>query len=203
MWRNIIGQGLYQATVLLVMLFAGQELLGFDYDKSLTGFESFYTVDETTGDLVPTEKCIHYSMIFNAFVFCQVFNEINSRKLGAKEYNVFKGFFNNFLFQFVIIVTIVVQYLLVQYGGTAIRCAPLTLEQHGICICIGAFSLIHALFVKAFLPVSWFARWHMNEQVMTDEEESHAFTTQFRKSFRNSYRASADHKVLHEGETAR
>ena len=159
------------------MLFAGQELLGFEYDKSETGFTSFYKVDPETGDLIPTIKCIHYTMIFNSFVFCQVFNEINSRKLGAKEYNVFAGFFNNFLFQFVIIVTIIVQYLLVQHGGSAIRSAPLTLEQHGICIAIGAFSLIQSVLVKALMPVSWFERWHMNEQVMTDEEEAQAFTT--------------------------
>ena len=162
MWRNIIGQGIYQATLLLILLFAGRDLLGISYDKSLTGFTSFYVADEA-GVLIPTAKCVHYTMIFNSFVFCQVFNEINSRKLGAKEYNVFAGFFNNFLFQFVIIITIVVQYLLVQHGGSAIRCAPLTLEQHGICITIGAFSLIQAVLVKAFLPVSWFERWHMNE----------------------------------------
>lgn len=32
MWRNIVGQGLMQAAFLVIMLFAGQELLGFDYD---------------------------------------------------------------------------------------------------------------------------------------------------------------------------
>jgi Ca2+ transporting ATPase len=43
----------------------------------------------------------------------QVFNEINARKLGLKEYNVFAGFFNNFLFLGIIIGTIIVQYFLV------------------------------------------------------------------------------------------
>ena len=31
MWRNIVGQGLYQATVLVVMLFAGQDIFGIYY----------------------------------------------------------------------------------------------------------------------------------------------------------------------------
>jgi P-type Ca2+ transporter type 2C len=31
MWRNIVGQGLFQAITLIVMLFAGKEILGFDY----------------------------------------------------------------------------------------------------------------------------------------------------------------------------
>jgi hypothetical protein len=82
MWRNIVGQGIYQATVLLVMLFAGKEIFGFEYDESLVGLDSFYTENPETGAMDPTVKTIHYTMIFNAFVFCQVFNEINSRKLG-------------------------------------------------------------------------------------------------------------------------
>ncbi len=43
----------------------------------------------------------------------QVFNEINARKLGAYEYNVFKGFFNNGLFLFIMVVTIIVQIVMV------------------------------------------------------------------------------------------
>ena len=32
MWRNIVGQGLFQATVLIVMLFAGADILGLNID---------------------------------------------------------------------------------------------------------------------------------------------------------------------------
>ena len=72
----------------------------------------------------------------------QVFNEINSRKLGIKEYNVFKGFFNNALFLSVIILTIIVQYVLVQYGGKPVRTCPLSIQEHTICLLIGMFSLV-------------------------------------------------------------
>jgi magnesium-transporting ATPase (P-type) len=61
----------------------------------------------------PTPKCYHYTMIFNTFVFMQVFNQINARKLGVYEYNVFRGFFNNWLFLFIMIVTIGVQICMV------------------------------------------------------------------------------------------
>jgi Ca2+ transporting ATPase len=86
----------------------------------------------------------------------QVFNEINSRKLGEYDYNVFKGFFNNWLFLFIIIVTIAVQVVIVEFGGQPMRAAPLTLTQHMICLAIGAFSLITSLIVKYALPVRWF-----------------------------------------------
>jgi magnesium-transporting ATPase (P-type) len=140
------------------MLFMGKDIFGFTYDSSLTGMTSFFNAEG-----VATEKCVHYTLIFNTFVFCQVFNEINSRKLGEKEYNVFTGFFSNWLFIVIILGTIVVQYILVQYGGPPIRSAPLTLEQHAICIAIGLFSFIQSILVKLLLPVSWFANWQMKE----------------------------------------
>lgn len=121
----------------------------------------------------------------------QVFNEINSRKLGAFEYNVFKGFFNNALFISVILLTIVVQVLLVQYGGKPVRSCPLSYVEHGICLVIGMLSFVQAVLVKTFLPVSWFNRFHMKEEVMSDEEEKQTFTSTFRKSFRASHRRSA------------
>jgi len=43
--------------------------------------------------------------------------------------------------------------------------------------------------------VSWFARFAVREDPMTDEEEKDAFTTTFRKSFRASIRKSIDSKI--------
>ena len=122
--------------------------------------------------------------MFHTFVFMQVFNEINSRKLGVAEYNVFSGLFNNFMFVAIMVGTVVIQVVIVQYGGITLRVCPLSLEMHSLCIGIGMFSLIQGVLIKAFLPVSWFARLHMKEEPMSDEEEKDTFTTQFRKSFR-------------------
>lgn len=147
------------------MLFAGKQIFGIDYDEN-TPF--YYEVD---GVSVATPKTKHYTLIFHTFVFMQVFNEINSRKLGPYEYNVFSGFFNNFLFLSVIILTIAVQCVLVEYGGKPVRTCPLSYEEHAICLGIGLLSLIQGILVKACLPVSWFNKLHMNEEAMTDEEE--------------------------------
>jgi magnesium-transporting ATPase (P-type) len=199
MWRNIVGQGMFQITVLIVMLFAGKAIFGFEYDDEL---DFYYTVaqpqeDGTTKNvsMVNVEKVQHFTMIFHTFVFMQVFNEINSRKLGEHEYNVFRGFFNNLLFLFIIIFTIAVQCVLVEYGGQAVRTAPLSYELHGICIGIGALSLVQGVFVKLLLPVRWFKRIQMKEEPMTEEQERAAYTTTFRKSFRSSTRRSIDVKA--------
>ena len=119
-----------------------------------------------------------------------MFNEINARKLGEFEYNVFKDFFNNWLFLVIMILTIGIQIALVQYGGQPIRCVPLTYEQHGLCMAMGFISLPWAVVVKLLLPAKWFTVFQMKEVTMTDEEEKSAFTTHFRKSFRSSHRLS-------------
>lgn len=147
MWRNIIGQALYQAVVLVIFLFWGRTLFGYTYAEELP----FFVVDPVTGGMVATEKTEHYTVIFNTFVFMQVFNEINSRKLGDHEYNVFKGFFNNFLFLSIIIGTAIVQICLVQYGGQPVRTSPLTVNQHLMCIAFGAFSLVQGKFLSQLL----------------------------------------------------
>ena len=100
----------------------------------------------------------------------QIFNEINARKLGEHEYNVFHGFFNNFLFLAIVLATCAVQVVMVQYGGASVRTIPLTLEEHLICLGIGMFSLIQGLIVKKCIPVSIFARFKFNEEPMTEEQ---------------------------------
>jgi Ca2+ transporting ATPase len=59
------------------------------------------------------ENGLHYTMIFHTFVFMQIFNEINSRKIGESEFNVFADFFDNSLFILILIFTVIVQVLLV------------------------------------------------------------------------------------------
>ena len=142
MWRNIVGMAIYQATLLVVFLFFGKEIFGLSYDDSV----DFYYNDANNVQQVNVEKVRHFTLIFNAFVFMQLFNEINSRKLGVYEYNPFSGFFNNGLFLLILIITIIVQIAMVQYGGQSVRTVPLTPEEHGICIGIGASTIIVSKF---------------------------------------------------------
>jgi len=95
----------------------------------------------------------------------QLFNEINARKLGEKEFNVFAGFFNNFLFLGILIATMIIQYLLVQYGGPSVRTTPLSQENHLICLGIGAFSLIWGVIIKVILPARLFGNIHVKEEL--------------------------------------
>lgn len=126
-------------------------------------------------------KLTHYTLIFHSFVFMQIFNEINARKLGDKEYNVFQGFFNNFLFLGIILATVGIQCAMVEYGGASVRTIHLTMEQHMICIGIGMFSLIQGLIVKAVLPVRWFQSIKLKEEAMAPEESEKSLLHMVRK----------------------
>merc|ERR1712167_419910 len=86
----------------------------------------------------------------------QLFNQLNSRKLGEKDYNIFADFFNNWMFIIIPIITFAVQMVIVEYGGRYMRAYPLTWEQNAYCMAIGAFSLIIGLLLK-LVPGDWFA----------------------------------------------
>lgn len=55
-----------------------------------------------------TEKLLHYTIIFNVFVFLQIWNLINARKLMPNEFNVFANFCNNPAFFVIFVISMVV-----------------------------------------------------------------------------------------------
>ena len=85
----------------------------------------------------------HYTFIFNVFVFMQLFNEINCRKLFG-EINVFEGFFANPLFLVIWVGTVLCQAVGVQFLGRWIRVTDsgCTEMQWIWTILISAFSLV-------------------------------------------------------------
>lgn len=99
----ICGTGLFQMAWLLVVLFLGSSMFGIDVSW---GHEKW---TEDNGR--------HFTIFFNVFVFLQVFNEINATKLLNSEFNVFRGILSNGLYVAIMIATVVIQILLVQFGG--------------------------------------------------------------------------------------
>lgn len=117
----------------------------------LFGIPSSFGVDEWT-----PENGKHLSIFFHAFVMLQIFNEINARKLKSDEINVFKNYFNNPLFHIIMIVTIVIQILCIEFGGESLKATPLTRNEHLICIAIGISSLFAGMVFKLLIPASLF-----------------------------------------------
>jgi len=55
-----------------------------------------------------TQKALHFTYVFQIFVFMQIFNQINARKLKEDERNVFAGMLKNRWFNIIMVVTFLV-----------------------------------------------------------------------------------------------
>jgi len=145
MWRNIISQSIYQFAIEMLLLFAvdahGNHLI-------ISG--------ALDGRLYNGAPNPHYTIIFNTFVFCQIFNEFNSRKCDRKS-NVFDHLFTNYMFLIIIGVTIAFQVLMVELFGLFANTAPLSLNQWMLSISFGylciPFASIIRLVITPCLPV--------------------------------------------------
>jgi len=82
----------------------------------------------------------HYTLIFNAFVFSQLFNEFNARRTN-NDWRVFKGVLSNGLFITIIVITVLVQVLLAEFGGNFTKTSSITFVQWLVCFALGAVSL--------------------------------------------------------------
>jgi len=102
-----------------------------------------------------TQKCLHFTYIFQTFVFMQVFNQINAKKIELGELNIFKGIFNNMLFVWITLLTFIIQMGMVEYGGKFVKAYPLKTNENLVCLIIGAIELLVGVLIK-FLPLSLF-----------------------------------------------
>ena len=117
-----------------------------------------------------TQKLRHFTFTFNIFVFLQIFNIINSRKIEG-ELNVFSSFFNNCLFIFIIFLTIAVQVFIVDFGKMATKTTALNTMENLVCIGIGFSSLIVGFFIK-FLPLKLFQCVSLDDKPSNEPEEN-------------------------------
>ncbi|CAI9787532.1 unnamed protein product [Fraxinus pennsylvanica] len=129
MWRNILGQSIYQLAVLLVLNFVGKKLLGLSGSDATAVLNTF---------------------IFNTFVFCQVFNEINSRDI--EKINIFRGMFGNWIFIGIIAATVIFQVIIVEFLGTFASTVPLNWQLWLLSVGLGAVGLPIAVVLKC-IPV--------------------------------------------------
>jgi len=127
MWANMLGQAAYQLAIIMFLLFGGPDAFSL-----------------TPGDQVEREgkNSEHYTFIFNAFVWMQLFNEVNARSLGGA-LNVFKGIHRNPLFFGILLITAFLQVIMVQFGGKALHVSDggLTPELWGWSLLMGVGSL--------------------------------------------------------------
>jgi len=157
MWRNIFVQTCFQLAVLLFLQGAfARELFSAEYNwaRSDLSFKEKFGGD---GGL-PSSYQDKYmdTVIFNVFVLCQVFNELNSRSIDDDDYNILNGMHKNMPFVSIIVITLVAQYLWVEFGGDFISTVPLSSEHWKKCTAIASVSLTLG-YIMRLIPIGWIA----------------------------------------------
>ncbi|KAE8376310.1 hypothetical protein BDV26DRAFT_282763 [Aspergillus bertholletiae] len=151
MWKMIIGQSIYQMAVTLVLNFAGGHF----------GYE---------GEVLST-------VVFNAFVWMQIFNQWNSRRLD-NGFNIFEGMLRNWWFLGIQFIIMGGQVLIIFVGGHAFSVTRINGAQWGVCLIIGVVSLpigviirlIPDALIEKLIP-TFFTRKKGPELRVSDEED--------------------------------
>lgn len=138
MWKMIIGQSIFQLVVSLIFYFAGPEILNYDRQDE----DMMLQLD---------------TLIFNLFVWMQIFNEFNNRRLDNK-FNVLEGVQRNYFFVFINLLMVGLQLLIVFIGGRVFGIKPggLNGPQWAISIIVALMSIPWGVVVRIF-PDAWFA----------------------------------------------
>ncbi|PIA13438.1 calcium-translocating P-type ATPase [Coemansia reversa NRRL 1564] len=134
MWRMILGQAAFQVSINLLLLNHGLAV--------------FHLPADTAG------LAVLRTTVFNSFVFLQVFNQINCRRIQPDEFNVFANIQNDSGFLLVQLFIIAAQWLIVSYGGVAFSTVPLSLSQWAGSLFIGLLSLPVGLLIRMLPDLS-------------------------------------------------
>jgi len=120
MMKQILFQSIYQIIIILIFHFLGHQILGLDH----TG----------KNDLIVT------TLVFNAFVFAQIFNSVNCRRLD-NGLNIFQGMSKNWYFIIITLIEIGGQVLIVFVGGAAFQVTQIPGREWGISLALGVVSI--------------------------------------------------------------
>ena len=130
----------------------GPEETGECYSELLQHWSS-PAVYESTCDLrCQSYDFTHYTFIFTTFVMCQVFNEFNAREL-FNGLNVFRGLFHNPIFFLIVVLTVALQIIIVEFGGKFVKTSPLPIDLWAWSFLFGFLSLPLGLLLKICFPV--------------------------------------------------
>ncbi|WFD29752.1 P-type Ca(2+) transporter [Malassezia sp. CBS 17886] len=124
MWKQVVVQSIYQIILILVLNFKGASIMNLDSPD-------------------PAKRLLQNvqlrSMIFNVFVWCQLFNQVNDRSLDRNP-NIFHNIFRNKWFMLILMIEVGMQVLIMYVGGAAFSVRRQTGVQWAVAIVAGFIS---------------------------------------------------------------
>ena len=119
MVKMILGQACYQIVVCFVLHWRGHDILGGQS---------------------PRDDAALKTLVFNSFVFCQIFNMINCRSL-TNDLNFWHGIHRNRWFMLIFLIMVGGQVLIVFVGGAAFSVTRIGGRDWAISVVIGALAI--------------------------------------------------------------
>ncbi|KAJ7871380.1 Ca-transporting ATPase [Mycena olivaceomarginata] len=126
MYKQILFQSMYQIIITLIFHFAGLHILGFGHSDDLK--------------IAKHNDLVVQTLVFNAFVFAQIFNSVNCRRLDRK-LNIFEGILRNWYFIVITLIEIGGQIAIVFIGGASFQVTPIGGREWGIALALGVVSI--------------------------------------------------------------
>lgn len=168
MVKHLCIMGTYQSIIVFILIFLGEFFIPEDSGYgpregdyvypgrayAWDGDDLYKKFRDSDDDPGPSR---HYTIVFNAFVFMQIFNMICSRKI-HDEFNIFEGVHHNAMFMIIIVIITVIQFIIVQFTQDVFQVARKGLHWHQwlFCIAVGLtvfpVNFITKLFPDRFFP---------------------------------------------------
>lgn len=104
MYRQIFGMTLFMIAIMMVIMFAGQNIFDLPY------MAATQTIDKDPLGW-GKNKMTHFTLCWNCFVFMQIFNLINCRDVSSSGMNGFQNLHRNFLTVMIILLIVGIQFL--------------------------------------------------------------------------------------------
>lgn len=123
MWKMITGQAVYQLAVTFILYFAGGKIFTSWSQKELD------------------------TVVFNTFVWMQVFNELNSRRLDNR-FNIFEGVHRNFWFLGINAIMVGGQIMIIFVGSTAFGITRINGAQWAVSVLCALPCLLWAVLLR-------------------------------------------------------
>jgi len=184
---------LWNFTIMMMVLFFAPISLNLKYFMADSAGSALTAADDAaegtkkiiigTGAPGPVlaERCLmklrHCTYMYHIFVFLQLFNLINCRKDGPKDYNVFGNIFHNFYFLAVFCGEFAFQFL---FPATMLRTVELGNREWGACLMMGATPLLISVLLKC-TPERWLDKLRGGPCGIVNEEKK--LETVFTKGF--------------------
>ena len=124
MWKMITGQAVYQLLVTFVLYFAGPKIFGSGVSQK--------ELD---------------TIVFNTFVWMQIFNELNNRRLDNK-FNIFEGVHRNPWFLGINAIMVGGQIMIIFIGGAAFNVTRINGWQWAVCLLCALPCLLWAVLLR-------------------------------------------------------